>query len=177
MPSLKMKPVEGLVRAIRNIAAHNTSTARAYVSDAASFAVLTDAQRKQVHAAACALLGVETTTTVEALQAQAAIYTKAGRTPRFVWVHQRYAPLASPGMKRRPALYAQFAGAVAAGLIVPAAEFVETCTAAVAQKQIEQQPRRGGYILAVAQDAAAQREERKAQKPTAKIPADLAEMF
>ena len=166
MATAKLKPVEAIVRLIRNNCAHNTAVALAYVSEPQAFAGLTDAQRKQIHNGACALLGLEITATHAELIATAAQFELAGRQPRFSWVHQNYSPYAEPGKARRPALSKQYALAVTAGMIAPPAEFVEVCKAATFAKDANPQgvilaaPRRGGYILAVKLDAEASKAER-----------------
>ena len=163
---MSLKPIEALVKGIRNYCAHNTSVALAYISDPASFGVLPEAQRRQVHGGACSLMGLADTATAQELQAVAAQFDASGRNPRFSWVHQNYLPYSEPGKTRRPSLAVMFAQAAKQGLIVPAADFVETCKAATFDKAsnpkgiILAAPRRGGYILAVKQDAEASKAER-----------------
>jgi len=180
MATAKLKPIEAIVRLIRNNCAHNTAVALAYVSEPQAFAGLTDAQRKQVHNGACALLGLDVTATHPELIATAAQFELAGRQPRFSWVHQNYSPYAEPGKARRPALSKQYALAVTAGLIAPPVDFVEACKAGTFAKEtnaggvILAAPRRGGYILAVKADAEASKAERPSGKKAAATPQEIA---
>jgi hypothetical protein len=179
------KPVEAVLRMIRNNAAHNTSVCLAYVSDPAPFAALTDKQRAQIHGGACSLLGLKETATTADLQAAAAQAEREGRNPRFSWVHQNYAPYAEPGKARRPSLAKQFGMATAQGMIQPPADFVEVVKAATWNEQgnpkglILAAPRRGGFILAVKADAEAAKVERAAHKPSkqAATPEQVASWF
>src|SRR6266699_1014505 len=181
MPVAKMQPVAALVRAIRNIAAYNTGVALSYVAEPASFAGLTVAQRRTIHNLACSLFLVapkdRETVTVDTLRGLAAEAEREGRNPKVVWVHQAYSPLTQPGQAKRPNLMVQFGAAVKAGMIAPATSYQDAVAAALTAKQIEQQPRKGGFILAVAADAAEQRANKPKRSSTKLVdPAALSEM-
>lgn len=190
-PSGKLAAIAALLSCIRGIAQHNTRVPLDYVANPAPFSILTDKQRARIHSAACVLFGLDSTATHADLQATAAQFASIGRAPRFVWVHQRYSPYVCPkekaaGKRNRDSLMTLFGKLAKAGMIEQpiapngqplAVEYIATVQAAETAKLVRQQPREGGYIVAVAADDDANKAEQAkygaAKTSSTATPADL----
>lgn len=188
--SATLTPVDALVKIVRFIAAHNTVAALEYAGSMTPFLTITVKQRVQVHNAAVSLLAAgrkielgsgkgrrdpteadvaSMNQDAESLQLAIAAAAKEGREPRFVTVHQRYAPLVNPlvtdesgKVKHYKALTVAYTELVESGKIAPKMDYIAAVKEGEARKILEQRATKGGYLVAVAADAAANREANKA---------------
>jgi len=193
-----LTPVAALMKLISFICAHNTETAISYAVDMAPFLPLTVKQRIQVHNSAVSLFAAgrkielgsganrrePTQEDVNSMNQDAAALTaavvaasQAGKEPRFVWAHQRFNPLVSPGKPRYSALSVAYSEVVAAGKVTPPQEYVEAVKEAVARDILTQQVRAGGYVVAIKAEADEQSAANKAAKPEKKAKASSVAML
>jgi hypothetical protein len=168
----------------------NTDAVYAYVAKPETYESLTAAQIVTVHNAAVSLCGVgrqidlgskrrnnkreATEADFDIIRAdlpkmRAALEAKiaSGKRPVLAWVHQSYSLLPQPGRTRPDPMWKMYGDGQKIGpkgeapRIAPDVTFVDACKALVAANKLEQQGRSGGFILALPDVAARNREENK----------------
>lgn len=204
-----LSPVKAVLALVRYNADRITRAAVAYITKPESLAEVTPRQWVALHNLAVSLVGVGSVVdlgskrkgnkrevteddlkVMEGCQpAMLAAYnalTAAGKTPRLVYVHQAYTPVVFPGDvdETLPPLYAQYAAMLERGEIAPqGVTFVAAVQEAKGQGLLAERGAPGGYVLADAKDAEANKplraEINKARKGTKRTAAkvDLAARF